>query len=110
MLLAAGEGYNRTIKGAAVLAPLEYKSPMEIYPGAIFHYRPCSAGAAPVAYLRADLMAVPSTRRDNASAYAIHSWMRVRTSCSYSPVFPPFSTCVQVSVRPLFPDPGLHCM
>ena len=66
-----------------MLAPLEFKSPMEIYPGAIFRYRPCAAGAAPVAYLRADLMAVPSTQRDNASAYAIHSWMRVRTHTSF---------------------------
>ncbi|CAL8470071.1 g9613 [Coccomyxa elongata] len=73
---SAGDGYNRTVKAAAVLAPLEYQSPMEIFPGAIFRYRPCAAGA-PVAYLRADLMAVPSTRRENASAYAIHTWTRM---------------------------------
>ena len=85
---AAGDGYNRTVKGAAVLAPLEYQSPMEIFPGAIFRYRPCAAGA-PVAYLRADLMAVPSTRHDNASAYAIHTWTRVR--CAHvSPFLPVF--------------------
>lgn len=71
-----------------MLAPLEFKSPMEIYPGAIFRYRPCATGAAPVAYLRADLMAVPSTQRDNASAYAIHSWMRVRTHPRFIPCWP----------------------
>lgn len=74
----AGDGYNRTIKGAAVLAPLGTKAPMDIFPGATFRYRSCAA-AGPAAFLRADLMAVPSTQRANASAYAIHAWARVRS-------------------------------
>lgn len=74
-----------------MLAPLDYQSPMEIFPGAIFRYRPCAAGA-PVAYLRADLMAVPSTLRENASAYAIHTWTRV-CACTSTPVMSKDLTC-----------------
>lgn len=49
---------------------------MQIFPGVTFRYGMCARGA-PSAYLRVDLMSVPSLRRDNASAYAIHLWTKV---------------------------------
>ena len=61
---------------ASVLMPLDYGYPMQIFPGVTFRYGMCARGA-PSAYLRVDLMSVPSLRRDNASAYAIHLWTKV---------------------------------
>lgn len=57
--------------------PLDYGYPMQIFPGVSFHYGMCAKGT-PSAHLRVDLMSVPSLRRDNASAYAIHIWSKVR--------------------------------
>ena len=57
--------------------PLDYGYPMQIFPGVSFHYSMCARGT-PSAHLRVDLMSVPSLRRDNASAYAIHVWSKVR--------------------------------
>lgn len=61
---------------ASVLMPLDYGYPMQIFPGVTFRYGMCARGT-PSAYLRVDLMWVPSLRRDNASAYAIHLWAKV---------------------------------
>lgn len=57
--------------------PLDYGYPMQIFPGVSFRYSMCARGT-PSAHLRVDLMSVPSLRRDNASAYAIHVWSKVR--------------------------------
>ena len=61
---------------ASVLMPLDYGYPMQIFPGVTFRYGMCARGT-PSAYLRVDLMSVPSLRRDNASAYALHLWAKV---------------------------------
>ena len=68
--------------------PLDYGYPMQIFPGVSFHYSICARGS-PTAHLRVDLMSVPSLRRDNASAYAIHVWSQVRRrmrAISWAPV------------------------
>ena len=73
----AGTSSNKSvIPTASVLMPLDYGYPMQIFPGVTFSYGMCARGA-PSAYLRVDLMSVPSLRMDNASAYAIHLWTKV---------------------------------
>ena len=49
---------------------------MQIFPGATFRFGLCQK-VTPSVYLRVDLMLVPSLRKDNASAYAIHVWGQV---------------------------------
>lgn len=59
-----------------MLIPLGFKYPMQIFPGATFRYRTCATNGS-VAFLRTDLMHVPSTTRANATAYSIHTWAKV---------------------------------
>ena len=80
MLYYAGSFSNRTATPtASVLIPLDYGYPMQIFPGATFRFGLCQK-VTPSVYLRVDLMSVPSLRKDNASAYAIHVWGQVRPS------------------------------
>ncbi|CAL5218474.1 g159 [Coccomyxa viridis] len=73
----AGPMSNRTATPtASVLMPLDYGYPMQIFPGATFRFGLCQK-VTPSVYLRVDLMSVPSLRKDNASAYAIHVWGQV---------------------------------
>ena len=74
----AGPVSNRTATPtASVLMPLDYGYPMQIFPGATFRFGLCQK-VTPSVFLRVDLMSVPSLRKDNASAYAIHVWGQVR--------------------------------
>jgi hypothetical protein len=85
---AAGDGYNRTVPEAEVLPKLGFDFPLQIFPGATFRYRTCAANGS-VAYMRADLMPVPSPTSANASAYAMHSWVKVRHRVDPSVLLPP---------------------
>ena len=77
MQCCAGTVSNRTATPtASVLSPLDYGYPMQIFPGATFRFGLCQK-VTPSVYLRVDLMSVPSLRKDNASAYAIHVWGQV---------------------------------
>ena len=76
----AGPVSNRTATPtASVLMPLDYGYPMQIFPGATFRFGLCQK-VTPSVFLRVDLMSVPSLRKDNASAYAIHVWGQVGSS------------------------------
>ena len=80
MRYCTGSLSNRTATPtASVLMPLDYGYPMQIFPGATFRFGLCQK-VTPSVFLRVDLMSVPSLRKDNASAYAIHVWGQVRPS------------------------------